>query len=99
MVVAGETMFIAGPPDVLRAEKEQGEEALTLKNPEEVLAAWEGRKGALLHAVAAETGETLAEYKLDSAPVFDGMAAANGRLYLSMKNGSMLCLGEANGSL
>ncbi|MHC4680878.1 MAG: outer membrane protein assembly factor BamB family protein, partial [Planctomycetota bacterium] len=99
MVVAGETMFIAGPPDVLRAEKEQGEQALALKNPDEVLAAWEGRKGALLHAVAAETGKTLAEYKLDSAPVFDGMSAANGRLYLSMKNGSMLCLGEANDSL
>jgi len=34
----------------------------------------------------------LAQYKLDSAPVFDGMAAANGRLYLSLENGRVLCM-------
>jgi hypothetical protein len=96
MVVADDMMFIAGPPDVLRAEKEQGEQALALGNPDEVLAAWEGRRGTLLHAVSTETGQTLAEYKLDSAPVFDGMIAANGRLYLSMKNGLVLCLGEVD---
>ncbi len=34
----------------------------------------------------------LARYRLDSAPVFDGMAAANGRLYLSLENGQVLCM-------
>ncbi len=99
MLVAGKIMFIAGPPDVVSTEKEQGDEALTLKNPEELLAAWEGKKGALLWAVSTDDGSRLAEYKLDSAPVFDGMAAANGRLYLSMKDGSVLCLASTNRSL
>jgi hypothetical protein len=29
---------------------------------------------------------------LSSPPVFDGMAAAGGRLYLSLMDGSILCL-------
>jgi len=33
----------------------------------------------------------MAEYKLDSLPVWDGMAAANGRLYLATKSGKVLC--------
>lgn len=51
----------------------------------------ESRQGAVLYAVSASDGEKLAEYKLDSLPVWDGMAAANGRLYLAMKDGKVLC--------
>ena len=50
-----------------------------------------GKKGALLWAVATADGKKLAEYKLDSVPVFNGMAAANGRLYLVTKDGKILC--------
>jgi len=92
MVVAGKTMFIAGPPDVVRTQDAKGEQALRLENPLEIVDAWAGRKGALLWAVSTEDGARLAEYELDSLPVFDGMAATNGRLYLPMKNGQLLCL-------
>jgi outer membrane protein assembly factor BamB len=51
-------------------------------------------KGGLLIAYSAETGEPRAEYELDSPPVFDGMAAAAGRLYLSKKDGTLLCLAD-----
>jgi outer membrane protein assembly factor BamB len=94
MVVADKTMFIAGPPDIVRTEQAKGEQALALENPREVVATWAGRKGALLRAVSTEDGGRLAEYKLDSLPVFDGMAATNGRLYLSMKNGRVLCMAD-----
>jgi len=47
---------------------------------------------AILMAVSASDGTELAQYKLDSSPVFDGMAAANGRLYLSLENGRVLCM-------
>jgi len=47
---------------------------------------------AVLIAVSASDGTELAQYKLDSSPVFDGMAAANGRLYLSLENGRVLCM-------
>ena len=41
--------------------------------------------------VDKEDGKTLAEYKLDSKPVWDGMIAAHGKLYLSMADGSVIC--------
>ncbi len=93
MVVADKTMFIAGPPDIIKAEGPSAEAALVLENPAEALATWRGKKGgAILWAVSASTGKKLAEYKLDSQPVFDGMAAANSHLYISLKNGKLLCL-------
>ena len=85
-------MFLAGPPDCIKTKDERGDQALLLENPFEVLDSWEGRNGALLWSVSTKDGKRLAEYKLESVPVFDGMAAANGRLYMSMKNGSVLCL-------
>ena len=79
MVATKNVLFIAGPPDVMDA-----------KDP---LGAFEGRKGALLWAVSTADGKKLAEYKLDSPPVFDALAAANGRLYISTVNGKVLCMG------
>ena len=92
MVVADKTMFIAGPPDIIRTEEKLGEGALILENPQEAPASWKGKKGSVLWAVSALDGNKLAQYNLESTPVWDGMAAANGRLYLSMKNGRILCL-------
>ncbi|MFB0552578.1 MAG: PQQ-binding-like beta-propeller repeat protein [Phycisphaerae bacterium] len=90
---ANKTLFIAGPLDVVDEE-----EAFYNPNDEGVLAkldkqiaALEGQSGALLLAMSASDGKKLAEYKLDSPPVFDGMAAANNRLYLATKNGKIMC--------
>ncbi|MHC4435409.1 MAG: hypothetical protein ACYTBS_26565, partial [Planctomycetota bacterium] len=49
-------------------------------------------RGAALLALSASDGTELGQCSLDSTPVFDGVAAAYGRLYVSMKNGSLLCL-------
>lgn len=81
MVLAGQTLFAAGPPDVL--------------DPDDPLAAFEGRKGGALLAVSCADGTGLAEYKLESPPVFDGMIAANERLYLATTDGKVLCFGGA----
>jgi outer membrane protein assembly factor BamB len=48
--------------------------------------------GALLIAFSASDGSELARYQLDSSPIFDGMAAADGRLYLSLENGHVCCM-------
>jgi len=78
MVLADETLFVAGPPDrALRS---------TL--------AFEGERGGFLSAVSATDGSMLAEYRLSSLPVFDGLIAARGRLYLSTQDGRLSCLGE-----
>jgi len=78
MVKTRDVLFVAGPPDVY-------DEA-------DPFAALEGRRGAAVVAVAAGEGKKLGETKLDSPPVFDGLIAAPGRLYLSLQDGSLLCL-------
>jgi hypothetical protein len=44
-----------------------------------------------LWAIDRATGETLAEYPLPAAPVFDGLIAANGKLFITLKNGEVAC--------
>ena len=80
MARAGDTLFVAGSPDVV--------------DPKDPHGAWEGRKGGVLGAFAAGSGKKLAEYKLDAPPVWDGMAAAGGQLYLATMDGKVLCFGK-----
>lgn len=96
LVVADKTIFAAGPPDLIDEEQvfanpdaEGVKEKLDLQTD-----AFEGKGGAMLWAVSASDGEKLADYNLDSPPVFDGMAAANGRLYLANMNGALICMGK-----
>jgi hypothetical protein len=44
--------------------------------------------------VAEDLGEISAEYRLDSLPVWDGMIAANGNIYLASMNGEATCYSE-----
>ena len=76
MVLAGQTLFVAGPPDVMEAD--------------DPYAAFDGRRGGRLRAVSAADGRQLAELHLDGVPVFDGMAAAGGRLFLVTTGGQVL---------
>ncbi len=62
------------------------------------VAAFEGRKGALLMAVSKQEGKTLAAYRLDSPPVFDGLIAADERLFAATMDGQVLCLGAGPGT-
>jgi outer membrane protein assembly factor BamB len=78
MVKAGDTLFVAGPPDEFDA-----------KDP---YAPFEGRRGARLVAVSAKDGHSLSERSLDAPPVFDAMIAVSGRLLVSLEDGSLLCL-------
>jgi len=78
MVKAGDTLFVAGAPDVF--------------DPDDPYAAFEARKGAKLVAVSAKDGRELSQTPLDCPPVFDGMIAASGRLFASLRDGSIVCL-------
>ncbi|MFC1498120.1 PQQ-binding-like beta-propeller repeat protein [Verrucomicrobiota bacterium] len=57
-------------------------------------AAFEGRKGGILTVMDKETGKKISEYKLDSPPVWNGMAAVEGKLFISCMDGSIVCFGE-----
>jgi hypothetical protein len=96
LVVADKTLFIAGPPDVVDEE-----EAFFAMDDEEILGKLreqsdllKGKDGGRLWAVSTQTGEKLAEYKLDSLPVWDGMIAANSRLYMTTMDGDITCFAE-----
>ena len=80
MALADDRLLTAGPPDP--------------KDPAEARAAIEGRKGGVLLALAAKDGTPLAETALPAPPVFDGLAVAQGRLYVSTTDGKVLCLGD-----
>ena len=95
MVLAADTLFVAGPPDVddeLAAWGRHLDPQVAGTHSEQA-AALEGRRGGLLWAVSAADGQKLADYKLQSPPVFDGVIAAGGRLYLSLQDGAVLCMG------
>ncbi|GAB6166213.1 hypothetical protein JCM19992_22130 [Thermostilla marina] len=81
MVLAGDVLWLAGPKGDWKVDP----------------AVYSGRRGTVLQAVSSTSGEVTAEMPLPSAPVFDGMAAAQGRLFIVLEDGSLLCVGR-NGS-
>jgi len=80
MAAAGDRLFAAGPPDVV--------------DPADPWGAFQGRKGGLLYVFDAATGRKVAEHRLPSPPVFNGLAAARGRLFLAAEDGRLTCLAE-----
>jgi len=78
MVLAGEQLFLAGPPDIFKAD--------------DPVAAIEGRANGVLVVLSTADGKPLAEYPLEHPPVFDGMAAAEGSIYMATTGGKVLRL-------
>lgn len=54
-------------------------------------AAYEGREGGKIWIAGAKNGRKVTEYELGAPVVWDGMAAAHGRLFMSTTNGSVVC--------
>ncbi len=88
LVLSGDTLFAAGPPE----PQHRGNNPLVLADVDEALAAYHGRRGGTLRAVATNDGGKKAEYRLEDPPVFDGMIAAAGRLYLVTTAGKVVCM-------
>jgi outer membrane protein assembly factor BamB len=80
MVLAGDTLFIAGPGNLAASE-----------NP---TAIWRGQTGGELWAVSARDGKRSAAYLLDAPPVFDGLIATTGQLLYSATDGRVVCFAE-----
>jgi hypothetical protein len=92
MVLADKTLFISGPPDVVNEE-----DSFWSMNSQQVLAKLaeqsemnRGKNGGLMWAVSSANGRKLAEYKLASLPVWDGMVAANGKIFMTTLKGDVL---------
>jgi len=92
---AGDVLFVCGPPDLMDEVESFAKIMAGDEKINDLLArqsaAFDGADGALLLAVDAETGKTLATHKLDELPVWDSLAAAGGKLYLTTKDGTVMC--------
>jgi len=75
MAVTPDRLVLCGAPDVV--------------DPADPLGAFEARKGGRLRLLSTADGSTGEEHKLDSPPVFNGVAVARGRLFVSLKNGKV----------
>ncbi|WP_413433142.1 PQQ-binding-like beta-propeller repeat protein [Crateriforma spongiae] len=98
MVLAGENLFIIGPPDIIDEQKtfeglsndDPKTHALLNRQDKALL----GAEGAALLAINIDTGEVKREIQLDSLPTWDGMAGANGSLFLTTLNGEVICFSK-----
>jgi len=79
MVLAGDRLFLVGPPNVVPA-----------KDP---FAAFEGRMGSTFCEFSIAEGKKVSQTRLESTPIFDGLIAAQSRLYLATTDGSIICFG------
>jgi outer membrane protein assembly factor BamB len=98
MCMAKDTVFVSGPPDMI--DEEYAFERMSKKDPAvykelaEQDAALAGESGGSLLAVNTAKGEIGSELKLESPPVWDGMAIAQGRLYVASVDGKVRCFGK-----
>lgn len=96
MAVAGDSVFVAGPPNFIdeqRAFYSPDDPDVQAKLNRQV-EAFAGKHGGQLWILAKANGKLLESYVLNKIPVFDGMAAANNRLYMATIDGSIICFGR-----
>jgi hypothetical protein len=94
MVLSGDLLFMVGPANLFTTSPEGKDRPYDLSSRESLLAqdaALKGANGSILTAVSAKNGNKLAEYKIESLPAWDGLAAANDSLFISTLNGKVLC--------
>ena len=80
MLRAGGSVFLAGMPGATEDSN--------------LTALYAGQEGGALLRVAATDGSQQSAAELESPPVWDGMAAAAGRLFISTQAGEVICLGR-----
>jgi hypothetical protein len=76
MTLAGDVLFVAGP----RAGESAGP--------------WDRHEAeqVVVLALSASDGAELGQCPLEDSPIFDGIAAANGRLYVALESGRLVCM-------
>ena len=80
-VVAGDTILAAGVPL---------QSTFTLP---QLSASYAGERGGVLWTASAKDGTKIAEFQLPAQPVWDGLAAAHGQCFITLKDGTVMCLG------
>ncbi|MDP6523070.1 MAG: PQQ-binding-like beta-propeller repeat protein [Kiritimatiellia bacterium] len=94
MVKVKDKVIVAGPKDIIDETKvknlhDSPEMQIQMDKQSAMI---EGKVGGVLWMVSDSDGSKLSELHLESPPLFDGMIAANGSLYISNMDGSVVCL-------
>ena len=96
MVLAKDTIFLADPPD--NTDEEDTFQRIIDRDKTvdaelaEQDAALQGKHGGILLAVDKNTGKQLSSITLQELPTWDGMAAANGKIFITTEKGKVICL-------
>jgi outer membrane protein assembly factor BamB len=80
IVLTDTLLYVAGPP------------AIRNEATVEALDKWRGKRGGSLWCLDTQNGKRMSELPLPTPTVYEGMAAAYGKLYAALKDGSVLCL-------
>ena len=81
LVRAGDVLLVAGSTILSQQQ-----------NTPQAFADFEGRGEGQLQILSAKNGDSISAFNLQAPPVWDGMAAAKGRLYISRVDGTLECL-------
>jgi hypothetical protein len=79
-------------PGLARGLLLAGSDLFVVEGPSEIRPTGKRTGKPLLVAVSSQEGEVISEYPLPACPVFDAMAAVPGRLFLSLADGSIVCM-------
>ena len=98
MALAGRTLAVGGPPDLLNEEyafeRMAAKDTSVQHDLDEQDASLNGQRGAKLWFMNVDTGERSGDADLDSPPVWDGMVVARGKLYVATVDGQLKCFGK-----
>jgi hypothetical protein len=78
MLSTPERIFLGGIPDVMPVQ--------------DPYAASKGKLGGAMYVVSAADGKIEQKLKIPGEPVFNGIAATPGKLFLTLKNGKVIGL-------
>jgi len=96
MVASDDRLFVLGPEELMR--QDEIKRRITEDEVQQLMAEQEkalnGQSGSILLAVDKQSGKILSGYRLQTAPLLDGMAGAYGNLYLSTTDGQLCCLSD-----
>lgn len=88
----GKTLFLAGTGNHRALDEPQEGADAIVTDVAAPYAEAEADRGAVLWSLSPKDGSTLGQWKLDSLPVFDGMIAAHGCLYMATQSGHVVCI-------
>ena len=94
MLVTEDALLVCGPRDLYDEDRAVGRGSqFTTQDPRLALQQEhaEGKHGSLLKVFDKKTGRETCSIEIDDMPTWDGMIAAQGRIFMTTVNGKILC--------